>query len=142
MIQENQTDNLFSGKFRLLGLYFKGSRGWKLVKKYEPDFFFWEFIPDTAPDLPPGTVSRSGTLLEYLEGGPGQETGFCWAPEENLLCIDSSYDGPGDGFCEIIVNDVYRVERTDPTDFWLYNLEQVDLEPDDYQCRIRIQKQP
>ncbi len=40
----------------------------------------------------------------------------------------------------ICINDRYRVEHIHGDEYWLYDLEDVEAEPDDYKFKMKIKK--
>ncbi len=138
MTQENQSERLFSGKFKVVSLYLNVvEQGWTLFRRYGPKTFLWEFIPDKTLNFPSGTVAYEGKLHEHFRESPKEVTEFAWYPEDKQLYIDRS-DYEPDGFINICINDRYRVERINKTDFWLYDLEDVENEPEDYRFRMKV----
>ena len=61
------------------------------------------------------------------------------APPTGLLYIDRS-DYEPDGFVNTCINDRYRVEHIRGDEYWLYDLEDVEAEPEDYKFRMKIKK--
>lgn len=138
MTRENQSECLFTGKFKVVSLYVNiVEQGWILFKRYGNNSFLWEFVPDRTLQFSSGTVAYEGKLVEHFKDSPKEITDFAWYPEDRQLYIDRSDYAP-DGFCNICINDRYRVERINKTDFWLYYLEDVENEPEDYQYRIKV----
>lgn len=137
MTEDNQLDCLFSGKFKVVSLYLNiANQGWTLFKRYGNNSFLWEFLPDKTLRFRTGAVAYAGKLKEHFKDSPKEVTEFAWYPEDKKLYIDRS-DYEPDGFCNICINDRYRVEWINKTDFWLYDLDGVEKEPEDYRYRMK-----
>ena len=70
---------------------------------------------------------------------PKEETEYAYYPADKQLYIDRS-DYEPDGVCNICINDRYRVEHIRNNEYWLYDLEEVENEPEDYKFRMKINK--
>lgn len=135
-------ENVFVGKFKIVSLYCKiQGQGWTLFKRYGNGSFIWEFGESKTLNFSSGAVACEGNLKENFKTGPGGITGYAYYPSDSQLYIDRSGYAP-DGFCDICVNDRYRVERIRDGEYWLYDLEDVKNEPEDYRLRIKIRKIP
>jgi hypothetical protein len=66
-----------------------------------------------------------------------ETTEYTYCPADRQLYIDRS-DYKPDGFVNICINDRYRVEHIRRNEYWLYDLEGVEKEPEDY-LRIKTQ---
>lgn len=132
--------NIFTGKWRIAALYANVvGQGWTLFKEYEPDEFTWGFTESLRLTFPAGTFVYSGKMLEQIKDGKDFLTEFSYFAEDRQLYIDRS-DYAEDGFCNICINDRYRVEQISPAELWLYDLEDVEKEPEDYRFRIKAIK--
>lgn len=137
-----ESQNIFTGKFKVLAVYCNvQEQGWTLFKRYGHKSFRWEFIQEKEIPFPDGTVAYEGRLKEHFKDSPKEQTEFAYYPSDRQLYIDRSDYAP-DGFCNICINDRYRVEHIGKNDYWLYDLEDVEKEPDDYRYRIKIRAIP
>ncbi len=78
-----------------------------------------------------GAVAYEGKLNEHFHTSPKEETEYAHYPDDRQLYIDRS-DYEPDDFCNICINDRYRVEHIRDSKYWLYDLEDVRNEQDDY----------
>lgn len=133
-------ENIFTGKFKVVSLYcFVREKGWTLFKRYGHNSFRWEFTEEKILKFQSGTVAYEGELKEYFRHSPEEITEYAYYPTDRQLYIDRSDYAP-DGFCNICINDRYRIEYIREGEYWLYDLEDVENEPDDYEFRIKIRK--
>lgn len=137
---EIQSNNFFTGKWKIVSLYaYVQEQGWTLFKRYGHNSFTWEFEEDRQLNFQSGEVAYEGKLKEHFKHGHKDETEYAYYPSDRKLSIDRSDYAP-DGFCNICINDRYRIERINDNDIWLYDLEDVENEPEDYCFRIKIRR--
>jgi len=135
-----ESQNIFIGKFKVVSLYcYVQEQGWTLFKRYGPKSFTWEFAPEKQLDFPSGGMAYEGKLKEHFHASPKEITEFAYYPADRQLYIDRS-DYELDGFINICINDRYRVEHIGGNDYWLYDLEDVEKEPEDYKFRMKVRK--
>ena len=129
--------NIFKGTWRVEGLYshVEGQR-WELVESFDDNSMLWEFTDEDQLFFKSGETAFTGLLKEHSENGT-DITQYGYYPSDRQLFIDSSYYEP-DGFCSVYINDRYRVEHIRRKEYWLYNLEDVKNEPEDYLYRLKI----
>ncbi|VDR33835.1 Uncharacterised protein [Alistipes sp. cv1] len=138
--EQDQSVNIFTGKWKVVSLYcFVQEQGWTLFKRYGHNSFFWEFEEVRKLEFPTGTVAYEGRLKEHFIHSPKEETEYAYYPSDRQLYIDRS-DYEPDGFCNICINDRYRAEHIRKNEYWLYDLEDVEKEPEDYRYRIKIRQ--
>ncbi len=99
----------------------------------------WEFCEIGSVRFPVGSVFHSGVLRELRSKHEPDTTEYTYCAADRLLYIDRS-DYEPDGFVNICINDRYRVEHIHGDEYWLYDLEDVENEPDDYRFRIKIRR--
>jgi hypothetical protein len=132
--------NIFTGKWRIVSLYCNVvEQGWTLFKRYGPQDFIWEFTEIASVRLPTGGVLHSGVLHEVRLKHEPQPTEYSYCPADRHLYIDRSCYEP-DGFTNICINDRYRVEHIREDEYWIYDLENVEKEPEGYRFRMKIKK--
>jgi hypothetical protein len=140
MESTSQESNPFTGKWRIISLYCNVvDQGWTLFKRYGSKSFVWEFCEIGSVRFPSGSVLHSGVLHEVRPKHKAETTEYSYCSADRQLYIDRS-DYEPDGFVNICINDCYRVERVTETEYWLYDLEDVEKEPEDYRFRIKIKK--
>ncbi len=76
----------------------------------------WEFVADEP-------------LYEDSEGGPPLELGYEYDPEERRLVIHREEE-----------DECFRAEFPRPGQLVLYDLDEVEVEPDDYSLRVELVK--
>lgn len=136
--KELSTDNGFVGKWKVVSLYaYVQEQGWTLFRRYGHNSFIWEFEQTKILNFPSGEVAYEGKLKEHFIHSPKEETEYAYYPSDRQLYIDRS-DYLEDGFCNICINDRYRVEHIRKNEYWLYDLEDVEKEPEDYQFKIKV----
>lgn len=134
------TSNIFTGKFKVISVYcYVQDHGWTLFKRYGHNSFTWEFDEQKVLEFSSGEVAYEGELREHFRHSPKEVTEYSYYPADKQLYIDRSDYAP-DGYCNICINDRYRVEHIKGDEYWLYDLEDVEIEPDDYKVRIKIKK--
>lgn len=132
--------NPFVGKWTVEKQYYNDNAlGWILYRIYGYKYFVWEFAETKKIDLPYGGVMCEGTLLETGKEMKPCLTTYMYYPCEGKLYIDRS-SFLDDGFMDICENDIYRVEKVNKKDLFLYDLENVEREPQDYLFRTKIRK--
>lgn len=133
-----KSENLFTGKWMIAGIYANVvKQGWTLIKEYEPYEFTWEFTEEMKLSFPSGTVVYGGKLTQRLKEHKDILTGYSYYPADRQLQIDRP-DVSAERHMPVCVNDLLRAEQTGPGEFWLYALNDVENEPQDYRFRIRI----
>lgn len=130
--------NFFAGKFRVISLYcYVKDHGWKLLRRYGKNSFMWEFEQERQIKIPSGEIVYKGKLREHFAASPKEMTGYIYYPSEHLLHIDRSGYTRGTVH-SICINDRYRVEHIRDNEYWLYDLEGVEKEPEGYRFRMKI----
>lgn len=136
----NQSVNLLIGRWRIVSLYANVvGRGWTLFKRYTSNSTIWELTEEKTLDFPSGNVSFKGRLTEHMRGQEEALAEYAYFPQHRELFIDRSEYGEG-GTCTSFLNDRYRVEQINPSYLWLYELEEVKNEPEDYRFRIKLKR--
>lgn len=140
---ERPTDtpiNFFSGEWEVAGLYIRTTKGgWKQCKTYNTNIQTWTFIEERILNFYMGNSACEGTLTERSPSQKELSTKFAYYPQERKLFIDRSAYAE-DGFCEACINEKYRVEPVSLSELWLYNLEDVGNEPEDYMLRVKMRR--
>lgn len=133
-----ESNYVFCGDYKVVSLYIKVyGLGWKLFKKYTNNGFLWEFSSETDLSFAHDRVAFSGKFREIFFGNTTFTTEFKWYPEESYLYLDLKnyiYNTPR----KVSINNSYRVESINRTDLWLYDLENVNCEPDDFRCKLKL----
>ncbi len=125
-------ENIFIGKWRIVGLYCNVvEQRWTLFKRYGSKSFVWEFCEIGSVRFPNGSTLHSGVLRELRSKHEPETTEYTYCPVDRLLYIDRSDYLQPDGFVNICINDRYRVEHIRGEEYWLYDLEDVEKEPED-----------
>ncbi len=138
--RNDESENIFTGKWRVVSLYCNVvKQGWMLFKRYRPKSFVWEFCEIGSVRFPIGSVLHSGVLRESRPKSEPETTEYTYCAADRLLYIDRS-DYEPDGFVNICINDRYWVEHIRGDEYWLYDLEDVEKEPEDYRFRMKIKK--
>ena len=133
-------ENPFVGKWKIVSLYCNVvEQGWTLFKRYGHGAFVWEFCEIGSVRFPVGSVFHSGVLRELRSKHDPETTEFTYCAADRLLYIDRS-DYEPDGFVNVCINDRYRVEHIRGEEYWLYDLEDVEKEPEDYRFRMKIKR--
>lgn len=121
-----------------MSLYYnEPGKGWVLFKIYGPDSFVWEFTEIKKIEFPSGEIAYGDKLKELRREHPPEEIEYAYYPSDQQLYVDRS-DTEEDGFIGICINDRYRVGRISKNEMWLYDLEDVNQEPEDYRFRMKI----
>lgn len=140
MILINMESNLFIGKWKIVSLYCNVvDQGWTLFKTYGRNSFIWEFIEISSIRFPNGSILHKGHLRELCRKHEPITTEYTYCERDRLLYIDRS-DYEPEGFVNICINDRYRIEHIRRNEYWLYDLEDVENEPEDYRFRMKIKK--
>ena len=135
-----KTNLTFTGKWKIVSLYgYVDPLGWVLVKRYGRKGMIWEFTPLREHVFPAGSAVTDGLLIEHYPGFGAEVTEYAYYAADRLLYIDRSHIA-ADGFVELCLNDRYRVATMDANTCWLYDLEDVETEPEDYRYRVKIRK--
>lgn len=140
MAKKRYPRNPFTGQWKVLSLYCNvHDQGWILFKVYGHKSFVWEFTETDKIKFPSGTVVYGGKLRELRRKEEPFETEFAYYPSDKHLYIDRS-DIAEDGFINTCINERYRVERINDKDLWIYDLEDVNKEPQEYCFKMKIRK--
>ena len=135
-----EESNPFTGKWKIVSLYCNVvEQGWTLFKRYGHGAFVWEFCEIGSVRFPVGSVFHSGVLRELRSKHEPETTEYTYCSADRLLYIDRS-DYEPDRFVNICINDRYRVEHIRGNEYWLYDLENVENEPEDYKFKMKIKK--
>lgn len=123
---KNNVLNPFVGKWQILGWDQNTVKGWQKLKEHQPQEYTWEFTPE-------------GKLIEKITGQDDFITEFSYFPDDHKLYIDRS-DYCDDGYMFACYNDIYRTVIVTDCLLCLYDLEDVEVEPDDYYFRLNMKK--
>ncbi len=135
-----QSENIFTGKWKIVSVYcYVQQQGWTFMKRYGPGDFIWEFEQERQLLSRVGESGFEGKLHEHFSDTPKGVTEYAYYPCDRKLYIDRSDYEPV-GYCNICVNDRYRAEYIRENEYWLYDLEDVEKEPEDYRFRLKIKK--
>lgn len=110
--------------------------GWTAYEPYDK-CLTWEFKPERTTKYPDGTDEYSGILTEWFADGRKEEKEYYFYKSESQLYIDRSIYTP-EGFTDFFFNDRYRIVAGKNNEYILYDLDEVESEPDDYYGRIII----
>ncbi len=136
----NNQQNILIGKWKITGLYyFVPKKGRKLFKQNGQNGYTWNFKKDMRTSIRSGGASFCGDLEERFASGGRETTRYAYFPSERKLYIDRSAYEP-DGFCDICIEDRYLVEVITADEYWLYDLQDVEKESDDFLFRIKIKR--
>lgn len=114
----------FVGTWKITLLYCQVvDKGWVLFKRYGSGKRAWTFDDKKS--------------YEHLRKKPDYVTDYGYIPDEKFLWIDQS-DIADDGYINICVEDHYRVEIVSLKTVWLYPLEDVKNEPEDYRFKMKL----
>lgn len=111
-------------------------KGWTAREPYEK-CLTWEFRQEKTTEYPDGSDEYSGILTEHFEDGHEKETEFHYYGSDKQLYIDRSVY-TRDGYTDYFFNDRYRITEGGNGDYILYDLDEVETEPDDYYGRIIV----
>ncbi len=111
-----ETKNIITGKWQTTCWRANVPGGWDYIGQFAVGQSIWEIIPD-------------GTILDSFAGETPELLTYHYDHNARLLVIQ-----------RFEVEERYRVEFTDSTHIILYDLEGVDVEPDDYSLRIEMEK--
>ena len=132
--------NPFTGRWKVLSLYCNvHGQGWTLFKVYGHKSFVWEFTETKCIEFPSGGVMYDGKLRELRWKHEPEETEYSYYTKEKHLYIDRS-DIEDDGFINICINDSYQVEWINKNDMWIYDLDKVNKEPEEYRFRMKLRR--
>lgn len=140
MAKKYHPRNPFNGKWKVLRLYCNvHNQGWVLFKIYGNKSFIWEFSETEKVEFPSGNVFYSGMLREFRRNHAPEETEYSFSSKDKRLYIDRSHVEQ-DNFINICINEHYRVEHINDNDIWLYDLENVGKEPEEYRFKMKIRR--
>ena len=106
-----QSENIFVGKFKVMSLYcYVQQQGWTLFKRYGNNSFIWEFEQERQHVFKSDETAYEGKLREHFIDSPKEIIEYAYYPSDWQLYIDRSDYAP-DGFCNICINDRYRVKH-------------------------------
>lgn len=118
--------NILLGKWQMVCWKINASKGWKPLRSYSDGQFVWDF-------------GANGKLIEHIAGEHPNITKYYYYPDESLLVIDRS-DYADDGYILTCIEERYRVEFLSERYVILYDLEDVEVEPDDYTIKMEFEK--
>lgn len=123
MKTENTSNNLFTGKFVLLGYdTYELEHGWVSKRRDEYDGSYdWEFKQMNVLTFPSGNIAYEGIFCSAYKSYPPKASTYTYYPSENTLCINH-YGYLDNGEFNIYAYERYRVEQISQTELWLYNL--------------------
>ena len=140
MSKKRHLRNPFTGRWKVISLYCNvHNQGWMLFEIYDPKSFIWEFTEIQKIEFPSGSVAYGGKLTELRQKQEPEKTEYAYYPSDRHLYIDRS-DIESDGFVNMCINDRYRVEWINDTDLWLYDLEDIGKEPEEYRFKMKIRR--
>ncbi len=114
------------GKWQMVCWKINTDDGWCVLNSYRRKEFCWDFRPD-------------GTLIETIAGRDPTSTVYGYDPPAQLLTVDRSVYAD-DGFLWTCIEEHYRVEFLSDRYCLFYDLEQVEIEPDDYILELEMEK--
>ena len=114
------------GEWYSVDLSFLWIKGWSVLKEYTKNDYRWNFISDGIV-----TTDSAEELNLYAD--------YLYDPRSRLLRING-YDIKASGKIESPIAETYRVEMINPNEIYLYYLEEVEVEPDDYSLRWHIKR--
>ncbi len=121
---QNLSADYLAGKWRVTAFYLNTNLGWKLTKQYGLNSFLWEF-------------DRDGKLLEKRKDKPDFHTYYILNISERELLIDRSGFEKGD---TLSLNCRYLIEFINENECYLYDMENIDVEPQNYRYRMKIKR--
>ena len=131
--------NPLLGTWRIEGIYTcDPEQGWMFFPCI-PENVRWTFTESGQFDFPDEGTAFVGTLEEHFGPDDSLETFYACYAGRRLLYIERS-EVAEDGFVDLCVTDRYRIECTAPDECWLYDLEDVDREPEEYRFVLKIRK--
>lgn len=122
----NISKNIFTGRWQIVCWKVNDVGGWKPLKGYIDSQCIWFF-------------QANGKLMESNLGDHIMTTKYRFYPDENLLSIEHS-DYTTDGFLLACIEERYRVKFLSERYVMLYDLEEVEVEPDDYTLMLELEK--
>jgi len=128
----NQTNTQYiylSGKWQSVNIGMLLHSGWEILKHYQEDEMVWSFSLD-------GIVS---TVTTNKFESPVIYASYLYKKDEKFLMIDG-HDLDRDGNIHARIIECYRIEFVSPDEIYLYDLEDVEVEPDDYSLRIHLKR--
>lgn len=132
--------NILAGKWKIVTFYAKRpDKSWRMYKRYGNNVRLWEFTEGITINFYTGAIAYEGELIEIRKKWKDNTTEYAYYVDEQELYIDRSAYAE-DGFCEACVNQKYRVVPINPDELWLYILEDVKNEPEDYVFRVKIKR--
>lgn len=138
--QPDRPGDLLRGRFKLISAYrYTRSHQWKLFKYLGHQDIIWEFVENPTFTIYNGVVMFHGKLREHFKSNPAKDTAFNYYPVERMLQIDRS-DHDSGGICSMYIHERYRVEYIAENYYWIYDLESVEKEPEDYFFRFKLER--
>ena len=111
-----ETKNIITGKWHTTCWKANAPGGWAHIGQFAAGQSIWEILPN-------------GTLLDGFTGETPDLLTYRYNPDSHLLVIQ-----------RFEVEERYRAEFTDLHHIILYDLEGVEVEPDDYSLRIEMKR--
>lgn len=140
MASNDKIENPFTGHFAITDLYCNSEEySWILFRVNGQEDVVWEFVQTQELTFRSGNVVYGGKLIEHLKGHEDIVTEYAYYPREKCLYIDRTQYADA-GFFRICINNRLRVEPIDETTYWLYGLEGIENEPEDYRLRMKVKK--
>ena len=133
--------NPLIGRWRVESLHFNYENKQWIEPTYASVDTRWEFVEEETFDLDEEGTLFLGTLREFFGPDELPQTYFGYNPDLRLLYIDR-LDFGEDGFILSCVTDRYRVLHYEGEVYRLFNLEDVECEPDDYWAMLKITRIP
>ncbi len=140
MKKTDHPQNPFRGQWKVGDLYecVRG-KSWKRRRHHAPGGMVWEFEEELRWASASGAPVFEGKLTEHIPGRCPEATRYAYYSGTRLLFIDRSAYEP-DGFCSICLDDRYRVEPRSRNKYRLYDLKEVEREPEEYTARFAIKR--
>lgn len=121
-----RANNKLIGKWQMVCWKVNAEKGWKELKNYSDGQSVWDF-------------QAKGVLIESILGERPSTTKYYFYTDKSLLAIDRS-DYADDGFMLACIEEHYRVEFLSDRYMLIFDLEDVEVEPDDYSIKMELEK--
>lgn len=139
MEQKKRQNNPFNGEFILPG-YDTSENGKEWItgryNENSDDSYDWKFEQKSVLKLLSRNVAYGGLFSIPTPSYPPTQSVYVYCPSENILCINH-FECSGDFN---VRRDIYKVEQTSETEFWLYPLNDAENEPEYYKFRMKLLK--
>lgn len=120
--------NIPTGKWQMVCWNANTVNGWERLNYFSDNQLTWEFQPN---ETHLNETQTNGILIESAIGESPNRTKYYYYPDEKLLAIDRS-DYADDGYLLACIEEHFRIDFLSNRYVLLYDLEDVEVEPDDY----------